>query len=371
MQDANITKDALYEAVSPDDFSAMLNLDRFNNRSPAFDRIIAASHDHFWDPLDLRYIDFGQPFDLRRSPLICETLIGALKIPYVSEHLSDPQQRTAFINDSALRIFSSLLHGEQGALNLSASLCHVLYDQGAQEYAANQAREEARHVTAFSRYIASRWGAPAPCSPALQGLLVEIIRSPAVYKKIVGMQVLVEGLAMGAFATLYKKMNDPVGRRMLQLIMTDEAFHHKFGKVWADRTVPRLSDKERTIIEYWAAHCFQALLFNFVAPHEQRDLYERYGMDPERVIAEFKKTSLDAYKRDELTDNSNMFRVLVKTLINAGLVTEKTRKFYAMYVDMDQLEAEDDRLAGEDIADEGIEYLKEINFKDRVANLVA
>src|SRR3546814_14745152 len=65
-------------------------------------------------------------------------------------------------------LFSSILHGEQGALNLSASLCHVLKDQGAQEYAANQTREEARHVTAFARYIKARWGRPVECGPLLK-----------------------------------------------------------------------------------------------------------------------------------------------------------------------------------------------------------
>jgi hypothetical protein len=142
-----------------------------------------------------------------------------------------------------LRSFSSILHGEQGALNLSASLCHVLKDQGAQEYAANQTREEARHVTAFAKYIKARWGKPVECGPALKTLLVEIIGAPEVYKKIIGMQMLVEGLAMGAFATFFNNINDPVGKRLLQLVMTDEAFHHKFGKIWADRTVPKLTPK--------------------------------------------------------------------------------------------------------------------------------
>ncbi len=101
---------------------------------------------------------------------------------------------------------SSILHGEQGALNLSASLCHVLRDPGAQEYAANQTREEGRHVTAFAKYIIARWGSPLPCGTVLADLLQEIVHAPEVYKKIIGMQMLVEGLAMGAFATIYQGM---------------------------------------------------------------------------------------------------------------------------------------------------------------------
>ena len=147
-------------------------------------------------------------------------------------------------------------------------------DQGAQEYAANQTREEARHVTAFAKYIKARWGTPMHCGPVLQNLLVEIIGAPEVYKKIVGMQMLVEGLAMGAFATFFTETNDPLLKKLMQLVMTDEAFHHKFGKIWADRTVPKLAPEEHAIVEDWAAHCFQTLLFNLVAPHQQREMYE-------------------------------------------------------------------------------------------------
>src|SRR5574338_1647627 len=108
-----------------------------------------------------------------------------------------------------------------------------------------------------------------------------MVLAPEVYKKIVGMQMLVEGLAMGAFATLYQKSRDPLLVKLCQLVMTDEAFHHKFGKIWADRTIPKLSPEEHAIIEDWAAHCFQAVLFNLVGPAQQKDLYEEFGLDPE------------------------------------------------------------------------------------------
>jgi len=367
MTDKNITKDVIYEAVSPDDFESMLHLDRYGNRSTAFDKIISATHDHFWDPLDKKYIDFDEPFDMENEALLPEDFVAALQTKYVQEILSDPKDRIRFINASTLRSFSSILHGEQGALNLSASLCHVLYDQGAQEYAANQTREEARHVTAFAKYIKARWGRPAACSPVLQNLLVDIIGSPEVYKKIIGMQMLVEGLAMGAFATFYQKLNDPLGRKLMQLVMTDEAFHHKFGKIWADRTIPKLSAEEHNVIEDWAAHCFQVLLFNLVAPSEQRDLYEEFGLDPDRVIAEFQEIATDEARREDMKEATNIFRVLIKTLLNAGIITDRTRAFYGMYVDMAELKAEGDRMVGDDIAEEGIKYLQTINFKDRTA----
>ena len=365
--DGNITKDIIYDAVAPDDFESMLELDRYNARSTAFDKIISATHDHFWDPLDKKYIDFDEPFDMENEPMIAEEQQPLLKLPYIADTLKDPKEKVRFINYMQLRNFSSILHGEQGALNLSASLCHVLKDQGAQEYAANQTREEARHVTGFAKYIKARWGRPVECGPTLKTLLVEIIGSPEVYKKIIGMQMLVEGLAMGAFATFYQKLNDPLGRKLMQLVMTDEAFHHKFGKIWADRTVPHLTPEEHAIIEDWAAHCFQTLLFNLVSPSQQRDLYEEFGLDPDKVIAEMAEMVTDETRRENMKEQTNIFRVLVKTLLNAGIITDRTRAFYAIYVDMDELKAEGDRMVGDDIAEEGIKFLQEINFKGRSA----
>ena len=368
----NITKDAMYDAVAPDDFEALLELDRYNNRTTAFDKIISATHDHFWDPLNKDYIDFDEPFDMENQPLVPEHLIVGLQTKYVSDALSDPKLRTRFINESVRWNLSAILHGEQGALNLSASLCHVLKDQGAQEYAANQAREEARHVTAFAKYIKARWGTPLPCGQVLKDLLVEIIHAPEVYKKIIGMQMLVEGLAMGAFATFYKEFNDPLGKKLMQLVMTDEAFHHKFGKIWADRTIPKLNPEEHAIIEDWAAHCFQTLLFNLVAPHQQREIYERFGLDPDRVMAEFQEIATDEHRRENMKESTNIFRVLVKTLVNAGIITDRTRAFYATYVDMDELKAEGDHMVGDDIAEEGIRFLQTVNFKgERAAVKVA
>jgi len=369
--DGNITKDLIYDAVAPDDFESMLELDRYNARSTAFDKIISATHDHFWDPLDKKYIDFDEPWDMETQPLVPEDLNIALQTDYVREKLNTPALRAQFVNKSLLYSFSSILHGEQGALNLSASLCHVLKDQGAQEYAANQTREEARHVTAFAKYVKARWGRPVACSKVLQDLLVDIIGSPEVYKKIIGMQMLVEGLAMGAFATFYQKLNDPLGRKLMQLVMTDEAFHHKFGKIWADRTIPKLSPQEHQIVEDWAAHCFQAVLFNLVSPSEQTALYAEFGLDPDRVLAEIQVIASDEARREDMKESANIFRVLIKTLLNAGIITDRTRAFYGMYVDMDELKGEGDRMVGDDIAEEGIQYLQKINFKERAARAVS
>ncbi len=355
-----ITKDNAYDALNPNDFPAMMDVDRYNARSTAFDKIISATHDHFWDPLDKKYIDFSEPFDLENEAILPDEFFPIFQTK-LGEGISG-KDRIRFANESARWILSSILHGEQGALSLSASLCHILRDPGAQEYAANQAREEARHVTGFSRYVQARWGKPLPVGPTLGNLLTELVLAPEVFKKIVGMQMLVEGLAMGAFATLYTKSRDPLLVRLCQLVMTDEAFHHKFGKIWADRTIPKLSIDEQNVVEDWAVSCFQTLLFNLINPEQMKSVYALIGIDWQEAQTSLMEAITDEERRKRMNQGTDIFRVLIKTLLKAGIITDRTRSFYGMYVNMDELKAEGDRMIGDDIAEEGIRYLQTVNF---------
>jgi hypothetical protein len=359
----DITKSPAYNAVDPGDFPAMLEIERYGDRSDAFDRIISATHDHFWDPLDSKYIDFSQGFDTANEYLVNPSANTDLKTA-IGDRL-DESQKIKLVNLDVWWSFSSILHGEQGALSLSASLCHILRDPGAQEYAANQTREEARHVTAFTRYIQARWGKPASVGPSLGNLLEELVASPLVWKKLVGMQMLVEGLAMGAFAMFFKEARDPLMRQVCQLVMTDEAFHHKFGKIWAERTIPYISREEHEMIEDWAAQVFQILLFNLGSPDQKPWIYEAVGLDPAWCQSAFMEGLTDALIREELRDAANLFRVLIKTLLRAGIITDRTRGIYAAYVDMAELYDEGDRMVGDDIAEEGIKYLLKLNAGNR------
>ena len=358
----HITHDPIYNTVDRDDVPAMLAVERYGDRTDAFDQIISATHDHFWDPTDPAYLDFAEPFDLRSQTVLPKSMIIELNCA-VADRL-DEGQRIRLANESSRFMLSSILHGEQGALSLSASLCMILRDPGAQEYAANQTREEARHVTAFSKYIETRWGTPLPVGATLNRLIAEVVVAPEVYKKLVGMQMLIEGLAMGAFATVHSKTADPLLRRLVQMVMTDEAFHHKFGKIWADRTVPKLTEAEHQKVEEWAAQCFQTLLFNLVNAEQKQVIYREFGLDWQWVRSAVVEAFTEADRRRVMTESTNIFRVLIKTLLKAGIITERTRPIYAMWVDMDELAREADAVVGSDIAESGIAYLRGIN-KDR------
>jgi hypothetical protein len=358
-----ITHDPAYQAVAPDDFAAMLAVERYGRRSDAFDAIIGATHDHFWDPYNPAYLDFAQPFDLARQSIMPLERFPELNCA-ATEHLDDGQ-KIRLANQIQRWNLSNILHGEQGALSLSASLCDILLDPGAQEYAANQTREEARHVAAFGRYIGVRWGTPYPVGDMLGEFLSDIVHTPLVYKKLVGMQILLEGLAMGAFANLHAYTGDPLLKRLVQLVMTDEAFHHKFGKIWADRTLPKLSPGEHELVEDWTAQVFETLLFNLSSLAQRAYIYEAFGLDP-KILRDSVREAFSGGRKRAMREGTNIFRVLVRTLFKAGIVTDRTIHVYAAWLDTEALAAEGDAMVGDAIAAEGIEYLREINRKRRV-----
>ena len=171
---------------------------------------------------------------------------------------------------------------------------------------------------------------------------------------------------MGAFANLHKHARDPVLKRLVQLVMTDEAFHHKFGKIWADKTIVNLSSDERDKVEDWAAGCFESLLFNLVNVRQKRVVYAQLGLDWEWVRDAVRETYNDDERRKELKDGNNVFRVLAKTLISAGIITARTAHVYAGWVNMKELEAEDYEIPGAAAVIEGIEDLRRINANRRV-----
>ena len=211
--EVHLIRDPAYETVERDDFKAMVDVKRYDRRSHGFDETISATHDYFWDPNDKTNVDFDQPFDMDKEYLVpperIQELLGAVLVG------STKGSRSKLGYEIMRWQISKIIQGEQGALNLSTGLADILLDAGAQKHVTNQAREEARHVTWFSYYMKSRWSTAYPVGEVLGDLLEDLIRTPVVYKKLVGMQMLLEGLAMGAFANLHKHSRDPVLCRLV------------------------------------------------------------------------------------------------------------------------------------------------------------
>ena len=353
--------DPTFQTTSAADLDTMLDANRYRNRSRCFEQIVARSEEHFWDPADPDYISFREaappgvpllPFDfvIESGTAVWDRLDGS--------------QRLAFANDSARWIVSNLLHCEQGALSLAAGLCQILVDPGSQECAANQVREEARHVHAFTLYAESRFdGQIFAVTEPVGDLLHHLIDTPQINRKILGTHMLVEGLALGMFATLQRVALDPVLKRLCRLVIADEAFHHHFGKVWAFKTIPSLTEQERDAVEDWAEEWFQVFFSNLVCPDQKEALYARYGLECNWVRGAIEEAVGATGGESLMRRYAGPARLVINTLSDAGVITERTRSTYSPWVDViaqDDVEEETAHLA-----DALLSELRQINADKR------
>ncbi len=346
------------------DFEAMIVPSRYAQRSSEFELSIASTAEHFWNPEDPDYIDYEMPFDHTEHAVFREDGLGEMNSA-VRDKL-DEGQALGLAQDVSRWLVSSLLHGEQGALALSTSLVDLFVDPGAQEYMTNQAREEARHVHAFSRYMAVRFdGQVDAASPLISSVLTQVIASDKVYEKIIGMQLILEGMAMGAFVGFHKDANDPLLRRLAKLTMTDEAFHHAFGKQWATAQIPLMDEETRDAAEDWAFVTFNAIITNLFDPGQRAHLYPKYGLDADWVRSAILESFSDDRRTELRKESTNLWRIVIKTLRKRGVITDRTRDQYNIFLNMDELDTEKDVLAGQAVVDEGLAELRAINAEKR------
>ncbi|MFN7953741.1 MAG: ferritin-like domain-containing protein [bacterium] len=136
----------------------------------------------------------------------------------------------AFRLHSVAFMLSQFLHGEQGALIASARIVQSVPWEEAKFYAANQVADEARHVEVYHRYLTEKLEVSYPVHPQLQTLLDQIVEDSRWDITYLGMQILVEGLALAAFGTMRITMpNEPLLLDITDRIMADEARHVAFG----------------------------------------------------------------------------------------------------------------------------------------------
>lgn len=210
---------------------------------------------------------------------------------------------------------SQFLHGEQGALLVSSQLvsCAPTYD--AKLYAASQAFDEARHVEVFSQFIRREIGFMYPVNPRLKSLLDKILTDPRWDLKFIGMQIILEGLALAAFKSLRASTRIPVLSELLRLVIRDEARHVTFGVNYLEEFCQTLSQEElddRGQFAYEASVVMRDRLIS-------EDVFVEFGWDAE----EAKKRVLES---SVLGDFRNLlFSRIMPNLKRIGLLTEAVR----------------------------------------------
>jgi hypothetical protein len=150
--------------------------------------------------------------------------------------------------------FSQFLHGEQGAMVCAARIVESVPDMDAKFYSATQTMDEARHVELYSRFLHEKIGMLYPINDNLQSLLGDTLRDSRWDMPYLGMQVLIEGLALAAFGMLRDTTTKPLPKQLLAYVMQDEARHVAFGRMalrdyYAELSAAELAEREEFVIE--------------------------------------------------------------------------------------------------------------------------
>lgn len=140
--------------------------------------------------------------------------------------------------------FSQFLHGEQGAMVCAARIVESVPDLDAKFYSATQTMDEARHAEVFGRFLHEKIGMLYPVNDSLRGLLGDTLRDSRWDMPYLGMQVLIEGLALAAFGMIRDTTNKPLPNQILAYVMQDEARHVAFGRMALRDYYKQLSDAE-------------------------------------------------------------------------------------------------------------------------------
>ena len=130
------------------------------------------------------------------------------------DKISEQQKKELNRHHSAWQ-FSQFLHGEQGAMICAARIVESVPDLDSKFYAATQTMDEARHAETYARFLQEKIGLVYPINDNLSKLLEETLTDSRWDMPYLGMQVLIEGLALAAFGMLRDITTKPLPKQSL------------------------------------------------------------------------------------------------------------------------------------------------------------
>jgi hypothetical protein len=237
--------------------------------------------------------------------------------------------------------FSQFLHGEQGALICTAKIVQTVPDIDSKFYAATQVIDEARHVEVYSRFLHEKVQLVYPLNQNLRSLLDDVISDSRWDMTYLGMQVLIEGLALAAFGLIRNSAQAPLAKAVNAYVMQDEARHVMFGRLALRDYYPQLTQKERDEREEFCVDACYRMRDRFLG----EEVWSTLGL-PAEVATYVDESELQRQFRGFL------FMRIVPILRDIGLWGDKIQKAFAdMGVlafaesDIDAAMAEDEAMA--------------------------
>ncbi|MCC6340080.1 MAG: ferritin-like domain-containing protein [Acidimicrobiia bacterium] len=205
---------------------------------------------------------------------------------------------------------SQFMHGEQGALICTAQIVETVPWIDAKYYAATQVMDEARHVEVFSRYLDEKLSGHYPINVHLQMLLDDIIADGRWDMTYLGMQIMVEGLALAAFGFIHQMTTEPLLKKMLRYVMADEARHVAFGVLSLKEYYHELSGPEIRERQEFAFEAAVRMRDRFL----QQEVWERMGVDVREAV------KLIMQAEDRRVFQSMLFSKIVPNCKKLGLL---------------------------------------------------
>ncbi len=211
------------------------------------------------------------------------------------------------------------LHGEQGALLATAQIVDSVPWYEGKQYGATQVMDEARHVEVYRRFIQEKLGHEYPVNAELKKLIDQVLSDSRWDMKFLGMQIIVEGLALAAFGTIRDTATNPLLRDLTAAVMEDESRHVAFGVLSLREHCLDLSETERTEREefvYEACVLMRDRITN-------REVWEAMGLDADECIEHSDKSELAKQFRYRL------FSKIVPNVKSLGLLSDRQRERFA------------------------------------------
>jgi hypothetical protein len=253
-------------------------------------------------------------------------------------------ERTIVRRHMAGWLYSQFLHGEQGALVCAAKVVQTVPDIASKFYASTQVMDEARHVEAYQRMLQTKIKVRYPISAGLRGLLETIIGDSRWDITYLGMQVMIEGLALASFSIQRDRMRDPLAQALNAYVLQDEARHVAFGRLALRDYYSQLSTAELREREDFAAEACWVLKDRFAGEEMWRNL--DYGAEECIALAHRSPAQREFRRR--------LFTRIVPTLKDINLFGPRMQQVLSdlgvlgfSRVDGAEMSAEDERVADE------------------------
>jgi hypothetical protein len=214
---------------------------------------------------------------------------------------------------------SQFMHGEQGALLATAQLVDSVDNIDSKLYAASQVVDEARHVDVYNRYVHKKIGFSYPCNPHLKTLLDMILKDSRWDMKFLGMQIMVEGLALAAFGMIRTNTEEPLLRALTSYVMGDEARHVAFGILSLRdfyREQPESVRREREDFVYEAARLMRdRFLF--------QEVWEKMGLPAKECM------DIALNNQGQVMFRQLLFAKIVPAIKKMDLLSDRQRQRFA------------------------------------------